>query len=202
MHDDDEFLRTIPPFLRRYQEPPPRKLPVRPRDLPAARSPSEPRLQPRPTAAPAPAATPSATPVATAAPAAPTAPATPTAPAASDAAKVVEMAQPLAAEGPAAQRARIALAFENESLDSGPAQGTAQSMVQGTIQGTIQGTDAEDAAFQVTLPRGVVRQIRMLAAEQDTTQRAVVLRALRLAGLSVPDGSDVDRRGRAAKRQA
>ncbi len=166
MHNnDDEFLRRIPPFLRRYQEPPPRKLPIRPRDLPAAKS--QAKSRPAPIAALAAAA---------AAPAVP---------------KVVEIAQPIApqpgaAESPTAQRARIALAFENESLDPGTAQDTA----------------GEDVAFQVTLPRGVVRQIRMLAAEQDTTQRAVVLRALRLAGLSVPDGCDIDRRGRAAKRQA
>ncbi len=172
MHNnDDEFLRSIPPFLRRYQEPPPRKLPIRPRDLPAAQSQTKPRSRPAPIATLAAAA---------AAPAVPAA-----------APKVVEMAQPLApktgaAESPVAQHARIALAFENESLDPGTAQDTA----------------GEDVAFQVTLPRGVVRQIRMLAAEQDTTQRAVVLRALRLAGLSVPDGCDIDRRGRAAKRQA
>ena len=160
MHDDDEFLRSIPPFLRRYQEPPPRKLPIRPRDLPATRSQAEPHSQAR--FRPAPIATPAAP-----KPAAP---------------KVVEIAQPSTAESPVAQRTRIALAFQNESLDTG--------------------SDGDDAAFQVTLPRGVVRQIRMLAAEQDTTQRAVVLRALRLAGLSVPEGSDIDRRGRAAKRQA
>jgi hypothetical protein len=47
----------------------------------------------------------------------------------------------------------------------------------------------------------VVRQLRVLAAEKDTTQRAVVLRALRLAGLSVPEGSDIDQHGRSATRQ-
>ncbi len=149
-HEDDEFLRSIPAFLRRYQEPPPRKLPIRPRDLPAARS--QAKLRP-----------------------APAAPATPAAP------KVVEIAQPSVAESPVAQRARIALAFKNQDM--------------------TEGTDVEEIAFQVTLPRGVVRQIRVLAAEQDSTQRAVVLRALRLAGLSVPDGSDIDRRGRDAKQR-
>ncbi len=78
------------------------------------------------------------------------------------------------------------LAFENQDV----------------AQGSAPGLDSDDVAFQVTLPRGVARQIRMLAAERDTTQRAVVLRALRLAGLAVPEGSDIDRRGRAAKRQA
>ncbi len=162
MHDDDEFLRSIPPFLRRYQEPRRRKLPVRPRDLPVARNPSEPRLQPRPAAVQAP---------------------KPAAPAAAP--KVVELAPPSAAESPAAQRARIALAFENQDMS--------------------EGKDREDITFRVTLPRGVARQICMLAVERDTTQRAVVLRALRLAGLSVPDGSDIDRPDRpdrGAKRQA
>ncbi len=165
MHNDDEFLRTIPAFLRRTQEPPPRKLPVRPRDLPAARRPSEPRLQPRP----------AATPVAAPAPA-PAVPATP---------KAVEVAPPAPAEAPAAQRARIALAFENPDI--------------------TEENDREDITFRVTLPRGVVRQIGLLAVARDTTECAVVLRALRLAGLSVPDGSDVDRpdrRGHGAKRQA
>ncbi len=173
MHNDDEFLRSIPPFLRRTQEPPPRKLPVRPRDLPAARSPSEPRLQPRPATAQAPK---------------PAAPATP---------KVVALAPPSAAEAPAAQRARIALAFENQDMAED------QDMTEG--KDLTEGKDREDITFRVTLPRGVAREICMLAVERDTTQRAVVLRALRLAGLSVPDGSDVDRPDRpdrGAKRQA
>lgn len=59
----------------------------------------------------------------------------------------------------------------------------------------------EDAAFQVTLPRNVIRQIRVLAAEEGTTHRAIVLRSLRQAGLAVPDGADVDRRVLAAKRR-
>lgn len=157
MHDDDEFLRRIPAFLRRTQEPPPRKLPVRPRGRPAARRPSE----PRPAAAPA---------VASAAP------------------KVVELAPPPPAEAPAAQRARIALAFENPDITEG--------------KDLTEENDREDITFRVTLPRGVARQICLLAVERDTTQRAVVLGALRLAGLSVPDGSDVDRPDRGAKRQA
>lgn len=169
MHDDDEFLRRIPAFLRRTQEPPPRKLPVRPRGRPAARRPSE----PRPVAAPAAAQAPK--------PAAP-APAAP---------KVVELAPPPPAEAPAAQRARIALAFENPDITEG--------------KDLTEENDREDITFRVTLPRGVARQICLLAVERDTTQRAVVLGALRLAGLSVPDGSDVDRPGRpdrGAKRQA
>jgi len=162
MHDDDnEFLRSIPPFLRRYQEPPPRKLPIRPRALSTARNQAEP--QSRPQSRPAPIATPAAAPA------------------------VV----PAAPAAPAAQRARIALAFENQDMAEGLAQGTAQD--------TAQDTAGDDVAFQVTLPIGVVRQIHTLAAEQDSSQRAVVLRALRLAGLSVPEASESDR---PAKRQA
>ena len=158
MHDDDDkFLRSIPPFLRRYQEPPPRKLPIRPRDLPAARNQTEPQSRPAPIATPA-------------------------------AAPAVVPAAPAA---PAAQRARIALAFENQDM--------AQDTAPDTAQDTAQDTAGDDVAFQVTLPIGVVRQIRTLAAEQDSNQRAVVLRALRLAGLSVPEGSESDR---PAKRQA
>jgi len=59
----------------------------------------------------------------------------------------------------------------------------------------------DDAAFQVTLPRSVVRQIRILAAQEGTTQRAIVLKALRLAGLMVPEGADIDRRILAGKRR-
>ena len=181
MHDDDEFLRSIPDFLRRTHKPPPRKLPVRPRDLPAARSQSDPR--------PAPTATPPAAPIAAPAAAQAPAPAAPAAPATSEA---VEAAQPSAAEGPAAQRARIALAFDNPDMAEN--------------QDMTEGTDREDITFRITLPRGVARQICMLAVERDTTQRAVVLGALRLAGLSVPEGGDIDRpedrRDCGAKRQA
>ncbi len=184
MHDDDEFLRSIPPFLRRYQEPPPRKLPIRPRDLPAARSQPEPRLQPRPRSAPTSSTAPRPTPAAAQAPK-PAAPAAPAAP------KVVENAQPPVAQSPVAQLARIALAFENQDMTEG--------------KDMIEGKDGEDITFRVTLPRGVARQICILAVERDTTQRAVVLGALRLAGLSVPDGGGIDRRDRRdcnAKRQA
>jgi hypothetical protein len=59
----------------------------------------------------------------------------------------------------------------------------------------------DDVAFQVTLPRSVIRQIRLFAAEEGTTHRAVVLRALRTAGLNIPEGADVDRRAIAAKRR-
>ncbi len=159
MQDDDEFLLSIPPFLRRNHEPPPRKLPIRPRNLPT----------------PAPKSTQTSPPASKPAP-------TPTPATATKAPKPADTAAPAA---PAAQRARIALAFENQDM--------------------TEGKDREDITFRVTLPRGVARQICMLAVERDTTQRAVVLRALRLAGLSVPDGSDIDRPDRpdrGAKRQA
>lgn len=61
--------------------------------------------------------------------------------------------------------------------------------------------DDADVAFQVTLPRSVIRQIRLVAAEEGTTHRAIVLRALRAAGVEIPDGADVDRRAVAAKRR-
>lgn len=61
--------------------------------------------------------------------------------------------------------------------------------------------DDTDAPFQVTLPRGVIRQIRLRAAEVGTTHRAIVLRALRETGLAVPEGADVDRRVLAAKQR-
>ena len=103
----------------------------------------------------------------------------------------VHQAPPPPAEAPAAQRARIALASENPDITEG--------------KDLTEENDREDITFRVTLPRGVARQICMLAVARDTTQRAVVLGALRLAGLSVPDGSDVDRPDRpdrGAKRQA
>jgi hypothetical protein len=170
MHDDDEFLLSIPPFLRRNHESPRRKLPIRPRDLPKpAAAPAEasapishPAPQPAPKSAPKPAPT--------------AATATPT---------PVPASKPAA---PAAQRARIALAFENQDIPETP--------------DLAEGKDDEDIIFQVSLPRGVVREISMLAAKRDSTQRAVVLRALRLAGLSVPDGSDIDHPSHGAKRQA
>ena len=98
------------------------------------------------------------------------------------------MTPPPAAEGLAAQRGRIALAFENQDLPEGADGGAA-------------GADSEDVTFELNLPRGVVRQLHVMAAEKDTTQSAVVLRALRLAGLSVPEGIDVDHREPSAERQ-
>ncbi len=168
--DDDEFLRSIPPFLRRRE----------------AHRPDADRPEKSPVRRPGPAgAERAAQPIEPAEPSAPIA--APAAPAAQVAApRIVELAAPQAetvqaGENPAGQRARIELAFDNETASDH--------------------AGAEDVAFQVTLPRSVVRQIRVLAAKKDTTQRAIVLRALRLAGLWVPEGTDVDRRGRTAKRR-
>ena len=175
MQSDDTLLPSIPPFLRRFEESPPRKLPVRPRNLPAAQS--------QPARASKPTTTQSA-------PVAPAAAAPKPAPSAKP--KVVDMTPPPAAEGPTAQRDRIALAFENQDLPKGADGGAARRAA---------GADSEDVTFELNLPRGVVRQLRIMAAEKDTTQRAVVLRALRLAGLSVPESSDVDHREPSAERQ-
>ncbi len=177
MQSDDTLLPSIPPFLRRFEESPPRKLPVRPRNLPAAQS--QPAQASKPTTT---RSTPAATPAPSAKP------------------KVVDMTPPPAAEGPAAQRGRIALAFENQDLPKG-ADGGADGGAARRAAGGTTGGDSEDVAFELNLPRGVVRQLRIMAAEKDTTQRAVVLRALRLAGLSVPEGIDVDHRERDAERQ-
>ena len=178
--DDDEFLRSIPPFLRRReaQRPEAQRRPEKsPARLPGPAGEERTAEPISAIAAPADSAAPTPAPQ-TAAPrivelAARQAELAPveTAP--------VETVQ--AGEDPAGHRARIALAFDSEAAsdDAG----------------------AEDVAFQVTLPRSVVRQIRVLAAKKDTTQRAIVLRALRLAGLWVPEGTDVDRRGRTAKRR-
>lgn len=173
--DDDEFLRSIPPFLRRCEAQRPERSPARlpgPAGEERAAEPIKPAEPIKATIAPA-------------------APSAQDSGAQTAAPRIVELAVPQAetvqaetvqaGENPAEQRARIELAFDNEAApdDAG----------------------AEDVAFQVTLPRSVVRQIRVLAAKKDTTQRAIVLRALRLAGLWVPEGTDVDRRGRAAKRR-
>lgn len=64
-----------------------------------------------------------------------------------------------------------------------------------------QAEDQSDVAFQVTLPRSVIRQIRLCAAAEGTTHRAIILRALRTAGLAIPEGADVDRRALAARRR-
>jgi len=184
MRDDDEFLRSIPPFLRRCeaQRPEARRPEKSPTRLPGpageerAAEPVRAIAAPADSAAPTPLAQDSGSQDSGAQNSAPR-----IVELAARQAEEVQVETLQAGEGPAGRRARIALAFDNEAAsdDAG----------------------AEDVAFQVTLPRSVVRQIRVLAAKKDTTQRAIVLRALRLAGLWVPEGTDVDRRGRTAKRR-
>lgn len=55
-----------------------------------------------------------------------------------------------------------------------------------------------DYAFQVMLPQDVVRQVRLRAAREGTTNRAVVLTALARDGIAIPDGSATDRRRKRA----
>ena len=151
-HDDDEFLRSIPKFLRRCEArrpqanrgpgaQPPEKSPARQTEADQVETGQVETAQ----------------------------------------AETGQVETVPAGEKPAGQRARIELAFDNETASAD--------------------VGAEDVAFPVTLPRSVVRQIRVLAAKKETTQRAIVLRALRQAGLWVPEGTDVDRRGRTAKRR-
>ncbi len=183
--DDDEFLRSIPPFLRRREAQRPEKSPARlpgPAGEERAAEPIKPAEPVKPIAAPAaPAAQDSG--AQTAAPRIDDLAARQAEPAQVETVQVetVQVETVQAGGDPAGQRVRIELAFDNETApeDAG----------------------AEDVAFQVTLPRSVVRQIRVLDAKKDTTQRAIVLRALRLAGLWVPEGTDVDRRGRTAQRR-
>ncbi len=134
MYDDDENLRSIPPFLRRCERPASARAPVRPARKPAAPpapTVSQPRASVRQNSGP----------------------------------QVID----LAARQAAAATAR-------QASETAPG-----------------GSPTEDMTLQVSLPRSVVRQICLLAAERDTTQRAIVLRALRLAGFSVPDGAEADR---------
>jgi hypothetical protein len=181
MHDKDDFLKNIPPFLRRTQEPLPRPAAAQTETVPAQTetAPATAETAPPPAAKataelpPVPAVKPGSLPwlaqrkaaVKEAAPA----------PVVSAA---VEKPVPKAIKAPNAVResqSRIERELSREAVAE-PAPGEA------------------DAPFQVTLPRGVIRQIRIRAAEEGTTHRAIVLRALRLAGLSVPEGLDVDRR--------
>ncbi len=182
---DDEFLRSIPPFLRRREAQRPEKSLARlpgPAAEERVSEPIKPVITPAALAAQTSLAQDSGAQDSGAQTAAP---------------RLVELAARQAEEvqvetvqagaDPAGQRAHIELAFDNETASDDA--------------GAEAGAEPEDVAFQVTLPRSVVRQIRVLAAKKDTTQRAIVLRALRLPGLWVPEGTDVDRRGRTAKRR-
>ncbi len=131
MYDDDENLRSIPPFLRRCERPASARAPARAERKPAA-PPVPPVSQPR--------------------------------------ASVRQNSGPQVIDLAARQAAA------RQPSEAAPGR-----------------SPTEDMTLQVSLPRSVVHQICHLAAEKDTTQRAIVLRALRLAGLWVPDGAEADR---------
>lgn len=78
----------------------------------------------------------------------------------------------------------------------------ARERIEQAFDAACEVSEEGDVAFQVTLPRSVIRQIRLIAAEEGTTHRAIVLRSLRLAGLTVPQGADVDRRRATARRRS
>jgi hypothetical protein len=57
------------------------------------------------------------------------------------------------------------------------------------------GQDREpEAQLSVVLPASIVRAVKIRAAENGDTLRAVVLRALKADGFKVPDREIVDRR--------
>ncbi len=185
MADDEAFLTDIPRFLRRPQEPTPEN-PV--------------FMAPRSPAAPPPADIPAAVQAAAEAPVRrPGSLSTPQHPA----------PVPSEPEGPAvvSLRSRRPAPMVARPM---PSAGDFFAEARGDIE-TLLATETpdlpdladeeDDAAFQVTLPRSVIRQIRILAAQEGTTQRAIVLKALRLAGLTVPEGADIDRRILAGKRR-
>jgi hypothetical protein len=60
---------------------------------------------------------------------------------------------------------------------------------------------AADAQLSVMLPAGIVRAVKIRAAERGETLRATVLRALRSDGFKVPDALIADRRLEANRRR-
>lgn len=62
---------------------------------------------------------------------------------------------------------------------------------------------AEEAVVQVVTPLrvGLHRALRLRAAEEGTTIRALVLRGLRAIGLPVEDADEADRRGARGNRR-
>lgn len=120
----------------------------------------------------------------------------------------VPLAQPIGAEAQAAPERSvnvIALAPRSDGAEAAPVIPepiTMRAEIEAAAGDWPQGEeDHSDVAFQVTLPRSVIRQIRLCAASEGTTHRAIVLRAFRAAGLDVPEGADVDRRAMAARRR-
>ncbi|MFQ6018769.1 MAG: hypothetical protein ACE5KF_11325, partial [Kiloniellaceae bacterium] len=192
MDYDDEFLKSIPHFLRRHDDilsnPAPAKASGAPRNGCDADQASgmagQAPLPPRRAASRAQAAAPTAAGEGGIAPASA---ATPPAPAASR-----PGSWPHDGRGKGSGETRFGAALRKQRAARAPQDSAPQSVAD-------QAPDDADAAFQVTLPRRVIRQIRMRAAEEGTTHRAIILRSLRAAGLSVPEGVDIDRRTLAAR---
>lgn len=194
MDYDDDFLKSIPHFLRRHDDilsnPAPAKASGAPRNgcdadaasgVPAHAPPPPRRAGSLPQAgAPRPAGKGGSAPMSAA---------TPPAPAASRPGSWSRDGR-----GKGNGETRFGVALRKQRAARAPRDSAPQS-----LPGEV--SDDADAAFQVTLPRGVIRQIRMLAAEEGTTHRAIILRSLRAAGLSIPEGVDIDRRSLAAKRR-
>jgi hypothetical protein len=189
MADDEAFLGNIPKFMRRPQEPLP-ETPI--------------FMAPRPAAVPPPAQVPPAlqAPAALSGrrPGALVPPAQPRpAAAATGSGRGAESNQPPALSEVVDLRARRDEAQVAQANFFAAARVGIETLL--ALEPDDPQDDAGDAAFQVTLPRSVIRQIRILAAQEGTTQRAIILKALRLAGLSVPEGADIDRRILAGKRR-
>lgn len=197
MADDETFLRGIPKFMRRPQEPEP-ETPI----FMTPRSPAMPPPSQVPAALQAPEMVSGRRPGALVPPV-PLQPAPP------------QLAPLEVTRTQAAQKELNERAILSEVVDLRTRRDEAQVAEENFFAAARQGIeslfaltaddqvdDGGDAAFQVTLPRSVIRQIRILAAQEGTTQRAIILKALRLAGLSVPEGADIDRRILAGKRRA
>lgn len=76
-------------------------------------------------------------------------------------------------------------------------------MTKSRVRKNPAGLQKRDVPIQVMVPVNIKRQLKMLAASRGTTQRAIVLDALRLAGLNVPANELADLRGSEARsRQA
>ena len=63
------------------------------------------------------------------------------------------------------------------------------------------GPEREEAQLSVVLPADIVRAVKIRAAENGETLRAVVLRALKADGFKVPDREITDRRTEANRRR-
>jgi hypothetical protein len=57
-----------------------------------------------------------------------------------------------------------------------------------------QAGESKDVALQVMVPERIKREVSVLAAQEGTTQRTIILRALKSIGLIVQDGEMCDRR--------